>query len=512
MTRAHGCTNPGAHVRWVYSPRARGLKPARYIPGALSTQPSAGLKVVSLMTSRRVFVAGLLIGLVIRLAALPLPGTGDVSAFKIWSHAGYTGAVSEMYGVGGTPPERRLHDYDGRQATVDYPPLALYELAFVGLVYGVAFPGYPNTPVLTAFIKLLPVAAEAGITWVLFWAVRRAAPGQRDAARFAALAYWLNPAALFNASVLGYLDPLFGFPMLASLVAASAGSAIAAGVLFALAVLTKAQAVMLAPVVVLALWNVAGKGRLSSALRPLGLAGAGAVLTGVVWVGPVVMAGAWPNMMRALGSLARHDMLSGQAANAWWIVTYVMRAIYAVPDMGVADAFLSPVKRPLGITTIVQLGYPNPRLAATLVVLAAIAWGFWTGRKVRDLPRIALLGAWTVYAYFMLAVQVHENHFYMILPLLALAAAALPEWRRLFWVLSGSFALNLNLFYGLGDRIGFAVPRTITGIDATVWLSLVNVLALVWFARLLRQTFREQPASSTSIRAGTRRPRESSSP
>ena len=154
---------------------------------------------------------------------------------------------------------------------------------------------------------------------------------------------------------------------------------------------------------------------------------------------------------------ARHAL--GQAANLWWIVTYVMRAIYAVPDMGVAGAFLSPVRRPLAITTIVELGYPNPRLAASLLVLAAVAWGFWTGRKVRDLPRLALLGAWVVYAYFMLSVQVHENHFFMILPLLALAAAALPEWRVPFWVLSVIFALNLNLFYGFGDGVGFAVPE-----------------------------------------------------
>jgi len=467
---------------------------------------------MSLVTSRRLFVAGLLLGLCLRLAALPLPGTGDVSAFKIWSHAGSTGSVSEMYGVGGTPPERRLHEYGGGQTTVDYPPLALYELAFVGLVYGVAFPGYPNTSALTAFIKLLPVVAEAGIAWLLFAAVRKVLPGQRHHAGYATLAYWLNPAALCDASVLGYLDPLFGLPLLASLVTASAGSATAAGVLFAMAALTKAQAVMLAPVVVLALWNVPGQGNLTSAPRRLSLAAAGAAATCVALVLPVVIAGAWPNMMQALRSLGRHDMLSGQAANVWWIVTWVMRATYQVPEMGLIDAFLSPVARPLAITTIVQLGYPNPRVAATVVTLTAAAWGLWIGRKARDLPRIALLGAWVTYAYFMLSVQVHENHFFMVVPLLALAAAALREWRKPFWLLSGAFALNLNLFYGLGDRIGFAVPRTITGIDATVWLSLVNVVAIVWFARLLRQTLRAQPASSTAVRAGIRRPPGSSFP
>ena len=179
--------------------------------------------------------------------------------------------------------------------------------------------------------------------------------------------------------------------------------------------------------------------------------------------------------------------------------------------MGVAGAFLSPVRRPLGITTIVQLGYPNPRLAATLAVAAAVGWTLWRGRQVRDLPRLALLGAWSVYAYFMLSVQVHENHFYLMLPALALAAAALPDWRAPFWVLSAICALNLNLFYGFGDRVGFAVPRTLTGIDATVWLSIANVAAFVWFARRLGRYLAGPAPLVTSARAGIPHPRESSS-
>jgi hypothetical protein len=450
-----------------------------------------------------------LVGLIIRLAALPLPGTGDVPAFKVWSYAAVTGGVSGMYGIGGTPPERRLVEYDGARTTVDYPPVALAELALAGYAYRGVAPTYPNTSTLTAFIKALPVAFEVGILCVLLVALRFARPGQPALARYAAVAYWLSPAALLTSSVLGYLDALFALPALGSLVAAAAGSAGASGALFALAVLTKPQAALMAPVLVLALFNTRRAGRVFPSLRSLGLAAAVALGTAAAVMAPVLAVGAWPNFWRAMGSFGRHDMLSGQAANVWWIVTYVMRAAYAVSAMGLADAFLSPVARPLGITTIVQLGYPNPRLPATLVVLAAMAWGLWMGRKVRDLPRIGLLGAWVVYAYFMLAVQVHENHFYLILPLLALAAAALPEWRKPFWLLSAIFALNLYLFYGMGDRVGFAVPRTITGIDATVWLSLANVLAFVRFARLLRQTLLEQPASPTSIRAGIPRPRES---
>lgn len=468
--------------------------------------------VASPVASPRLFVMLLALGLFLRTAALPLPGTGDVMVFKIWAHAAATGPVSEMYGVGGSPPERRLHEYDGRRATVDYPPAALYELALVGLAYGAAFPGFPNTPALTAAVKLLPVLTEALIALLLFRTVASIVPRGREAARYAALAYWLNPAAILNASVLGYLDPLFAFPALASLIAASAGTPFVAGALLGCAVLTKAQAVLVAPAVVLALWSFAGPGQLRSTAGLIAKAAAGAGLATVGLLAPVAVAGGWPNLLQAMASLGRHDMLSGQAANLWWIVTYVMRAVYAVPDMGLAGALLSPVRRPLAITTIVGLGYPSPRPAATLAALAAAAWGIWLARRVRDLPRLALLGAWVCYAYFMLAVQVHENHFFMVLPLLALTAAARPEWRAQFWVLSGIFALNLNLFYGFGAQVGFAVPRRITGLDATVWLAVANVITFGWFARRLAVTLREGSIRPTAGPSDSPRPRESWSP
>jgi hypothetical protein len=119
-----------------------------------------------LLRSRRTFIALFFLGLCLRLVFLPLPGTSDVGAFKIWVHAAGTGPVSEMYGVGGEPPERRLLDFDGRQTTVNYPPVALYELALVGMVYDAVVPGFPDGAALTVAVKLLPVAAEVGLFWL----------------------------------------------------------------------------------------------------------------------------------------------------------------------------------------------------------------------------------------------------------------------------------------------------------------------------------------------------------
>ena len=161
--------------------------------------------------------------------------------------------------------------------------------------------------------------------------------------------------------------------------------------------LTKLQAIFVAPVVGLALLDVRESRRGLRVLTPLVRAGGAAVLTAGLVLAPMVAAGAWANFRQAMASFSRHDMLSG---------------------------------------------------------------------------------------------QVHENHFFMIVPLLALTAAALPEWRALFWVLNGIFALNLYLFYGLGERVGFAIPRSVTIIDATVWLSLANLIVFVWFGRKMAATLR----------------------
>ena len=69
------------------------------------------------------------------------------------------------------------------------------------------------------------------------------------------------------------------------------------------------------------------------------LSGAAAATAAIVL--PIVLRGAWPNMVQAVGRLAAHDMLSGNALNAWWMVTWVVRAMYAL-DLGWVQAFTSP--------------------------------------------------------------------------------------------------------------------------------------------------------------------------
>lgn len=179
-------------------------------------------------------------------------------------------------------------------------------------------------------------------------------------------------------------------------------------------------------------------------------------------------------------------MLSGNACNLWWIVGYLTRAAYTVQDYGVWGAF-SHQTQILQISRFMEIGGPNPRPIGAALVLLATAWALWTTRRSKDLWLTAALGAFLVHAYATLSAQVHENHLFAAVPLLALAAAGRKGFTPVFIALSAMLALNLNIFYGISEDMGYAVPRGLTVIDLSVVLSLLNCAALVWHGAVLRR-------------------------
>ena len=422
------------------------------------------------MKRRGVLFAALLSGLVVRIAALPLPGTEDVGTWKIWAF-GASRNVTEVYGVGGDPPVRGVVKWQALETTVDYPPAALYELGLVGLAYRRIDPAFADAPALTVAIKLPGLVCGIALTALLAWAAKRFT-SHDDAASWVALAYWLNPATILNGEVLGYLDPLMMLPGIAALVLVDAHC----GLAFAACAL--------------AAWHTGGA-------RALGRAAAGGTLGATLLLLPFALTGALPNMWLAFGSFyARRDILSGNAANVWWIVNYAVRAYYQVPRLG-PHAFFVEVRRIMAVSTLRKAGFPNPRPFAGAAVLATSAWGLWQLRKAPDLATHALASAFVVHAFFVLGVGVHEHHMMLAVPLLALAAALRPSLRPLFYVVSAIVALNMNLFYGIGIGRGWSVPRLLLGIDLSVLLSLVNIAALVWHGRIvLREARRIRPTAA----------------
>jgi len=423
--------------------------------------------------------AVLLIATLLRIAALPLPGTEDVRTWKIWAYAA-SNHVTHVYGVGGDPPVRGVLRWGTHETTVDYPPAALYELGLAGLAYRHIDPAFGDGPALIAAVKIPGLIAGIALMALLAWTARRFT-GDPSVIGWIMVAYWANPATILNAEVLGYLDPLMMLPGIAALVLLHLGAAESAGLCLALAILTKPQGVLLVPACALAAWHAGG-------LLTVARAAVAGVLGIALLILPYALIGALPNMWLAFGSFyARRDILSGNAANVWWIANYVLRAWYQVPRLGFAGAYLAPVTRIMAISTFREVGLPNPRPFATAAVAIVCGWGFWTARHARDLASHALVAAFTVHAFFVLSVGVHEHHMMLVVPLLALAGALRPSVRPLFYAVSAIVALNMNLFYGIGLGWGWSVPRRLLLIDLSVLLSLANIAALVWHARVLER-------------------------
>ncbi len=431
----------------------------------------------------RTFSILLVAGALLRVVLLPLGGTHDTVPWRIWAYNASSEGVSRLYGVGGSPPEWRTLKYQDAEGQATYPPLALHELGLAGRVYRQATRGeFPNTTPLMIAIKMPGLLADIGLALLLYVVVRRWA--SEAAARWTVCAWWLNPAVLLDGAALGYLDPQALLPMVASFAAAVAGWAVPAGALGAAAVLTKPQPLIIGPAIALALWHSTGD-RTTRQVRFAWALAAGAGVA-IVLIGPIVAAGGGPNFVQAMQRLEAHDMLSGNACNLWWIVGYVVRAAYSVEDYGRWGAIVHET-RILGIDRFIEVGGPNPRPIAAVLVMAAMAWATWTARRSTDRWVLAALGGFLIHAYATLSVQVHENHLVAAVPLLALAAAGRAQFRPIFLAVSAIVALNLNIFYGISEDAGFAIPRAMTVIDLSVGHAVLNCAALLWHGSVLKR-------------------------
>ena len=458
----------------------------------------------------------------VQVVALPLPGTSDMRVFRTWTYGAATEGPARIYGTGGSLPTwrqvtrdriwptgqgdsspRHWLMFDGEVTSVNYPPVALYTLAVVGWLYQAVFPTFPAGIALTIAIKLLVVLAGVGLTVLIMSAVTPL--DGPVAGHWAALAFWANPAVILHGAALGYIDAVCALPAVAALIAASRQRAATAGALLAISCLIKPQGLLVAPALAVAL----SPGR-TGGWRASGLAALAAAFAASVCIAPVVAAGAFGNMCAALARLLTGGQLSGTALNVWWLVTFFGQTAHDLAHGTLAAALAHPVENvsipdffaSAGVDASVGM-FAALGLGAWAAVVAVVGWATWQARDAADLPRLSALAAFTVHAYSVLALQVHENHLFLALPLLAIVAATQPQYRTLFLAVTGIAALNLNLVYGFGEGVGYAIPRALTGIDATVIVAALNCAALAWHAAIFSR-LAGQEAGSAFFRRGRR--------
>ena len=159
----------------------------------------------------------------------------DINLFSAWAIDLYQRGPSAFYRAG---------------YFADYPPGYMYLLWCIGAIVQNLHLAFA-TPVFLMVLKLPAILADV---WVAWWLFRWGDPQHdRGSARVAAVLWLTNPLAILTSSVWGQVDILFTLVLLLSLVAFERAQFSRAAAWYALAILLKPQALLLAPLGVIAL-------------------------------------------------------------------------------------------------------------------------------------------------------------------------------------------------------------------------------------------------------------------
>ena len=441
--------------------------------------------IASAIVARSTWIALLLFaaGLALRLYGLPLWGTFDTEVQKAWAARAARGGVADIYGPpdealledararGGlsrlrVPPERFL--WGQAEYFVDYPPGSILVLWGAGRLYDAFYPGWPNRPAFNAFINLAPLIGSVVIAVLLL----RGSPRH---GRRRALLFWLNPAIILAAPVLGYQDTVFCAAALAALLALERKRYATAAALVVLAGLIKPQGVLLLPTCFAVMLREAPP---AMWLRSIAAgAAAGAIVLAPWWTAGHLIS-AVDGALRPLGQTT----LAPLGLNVWWIAGWLrewsIEGPWPLARIISSDEFRA------------WSGWDSRPVARMLLGGSVLGVVVLLARAPREDRRLIPLSAMlVVHAYALLGTSVHENHTFLAVVLAPLLVGVWPRAGAVLGMTSAFLFLNLFLMAGgLGRRImrlrELVEIRELTGLDLSVIVAALHVVlvgVLAWW-------------------------------
>jgi hypothetical protein len=447
------------------------------MPGRVTAPPAASL---ALRESRgraarivavgmALLAAGALNGwIVVASQAGPL---ADLTHYKHWArlvtvdgmHAAYSGTYPETYAI--------------------YPPVTLLTFRAAGALYqqGVD-PTFDldralASHELSVLLRLQALFFHLLVGLAVLLVARHAV--SFAAAYVAMLAYLFNPGAIFDVAQWGQPDPVFGLFVLLALAAAAWGvgpqpaardalsprAAALAGLCIVVAAFAKPQAWVFLPLVGGLVWRRGG-------LPGVVAAGAAGAIAALVVAFPYLRHGTLGELVglpRAIGSVM--PVVTANAHDVWWLLSH------------------GAARWPLDQEPLV--GPISYRLAAVALVGVFALLALARALRAPSFAAAFAAGAYTGFGFFMAMTQVHENHMYVVFPLLAVAAAVDRRLWPLYAVLAVTWCANMLLHdFDLAEQV--VAPLLPWSLEEAQWLnSLVNTLVLAgWTAWLAGDTLR----------------------
>jgi hypothetical protein len=406
------------------------------------------------VTATRGFVALWLLAALLggALASQPAHPLADVSHYKFWARLATTQGIAASYA--GEYPE----------SYVIYPPVTIYGLAVVGTLYRALFdPDFDrdralSSQELTTGIRLLALTFHLASGVVLYLLIVGPAGGWRAAA--ASSVYLLNPGALWDVAVWGQPDSWHALFVLVGLWSLGWRLPMRGGAWLALAALTKPQAWVVLPLAALA--TVRGNGWAGLGRAALGGAGMAALV-----LAPFAVAGRLSDFLTLPGQISSvMPVASANAHNIWWL-----RTGGAVPFVFDSEQ----VGGPLALT------YRQAGLGLIGLVVLFALWRAWLLTTVWELLELA---AFTIQGWFCFTTAAHENHQFLLFPLLAAVCWRSRLLAALLMLLVLLFSFNVLVHdFGLAPFVDELLGRRNGQLQQAA--SLLNLVVLaVWMGRL----------------------------
>jgi hypothetical protein len=417
-----------------------------------------GTQILNLLSQTKYFFV--LIGY---LAFVSSKGTHNSDNFVMWISGFLDGNFFSLYH---TVP------YQGVLASeslmVPYPPLSLYILGVVAKVI-VFFAGDSSNAILIA-------TNLTSIIFTFMTAALLAFLGRTNSIMSPVL-YLLTPVVFLISPILGYQDSIMSFFVLAAFIAAEKKSWALSAAMAAMAVLTKQLAVMpifgLGLIILLTLqWRIIIRFTITF------------LLISATILSPFILTGTLPAYFRAQGLASVHTMMSAQNPNVPWLIGQISRII----DHGIFNAeSYSALPLRIGNDNLRQFLYLSFGAFSALFILF---WFFYWMKKLDGFQISPIFaGALAISSYNLFSFGVHENHAFMLMPIL-FAVVGNRQNRKIYVFASTALAINLIATSGLGRSLP-SVPVLIY--ESGFLYCLVSMICLVLYTLALWELWKTRP-------------------
>ncbi len=427
---------------------------------------------MSRWTAAIVLALALFAGLMLRLWLSPAEGYGfDVGTNKGWSFSAVGVGVGRSY----------TSQLKGSMLP-NYPPMSLLIFHATGYIYMKTLSANfdIDAPIFQSIIKL-PAMLSDLVTALLLAVFVARWKKSRWWGVLAGILYVFHPVPIHDSAVWGQTDAIYSMFLVAAFGTLVYGFGVLAGLLMALALLTKLQAIACVPLFVIVGLNSGWRYALKVFVG--GVIGIGLVLLPFWWTGFLNDA-----IRIYTSSVGFYDSVSSAAYNFWW-------SLYADEAGNMHDTDLL-----FDLLSFRHIGLILFGLSALFPIVT-----LWRGLKASPhtgatLPAVFYAAAFSMYGFFLWNTQMHERYSFAIIPLgLTVAFFSIRAFRQYAFL---SILIYLNvlgwLHAGEWDRMLFDEFPTLDVLVAAGTLFLFFAFAGVAFD--IRKTFRNLSDKKTTSR------------